>query len=78
LGLVQLHEDAEALRAAVAAERIDGAAITAATNDEARELNALIREDRVRAGLVDDARTIDGADGMSIGAGDLIQTRRND
>ncbi|MRH29599.1 AAA family ATPase [Microbacterium sp. SYP-A9085] len=78
LGLVLLHEDAEALRAAVAAERIDGAAITAATNDEARELNALIREDRVRAGVVDDARSIDGADGLSIGAGDLIQTRRND
>ncbi|PDQ35976.1 MAG: hypothetical protein B5766_02185 [Candidatus Lumbricidophila eiseniae] len=78
LGLVQLHEDADALRAAVAAERIDGAAITTATNDEARELNALIREDRVRTGVVDDARTIDGADGLSIGAGDLIQTRRND
>ena len=78
LGLVRLHEDTEALRAAVAAERIDGAAITAATNDEARELNTLIREDRVRAGAVDDARTIDGADGLSIGAGDLIQTRRND
>lgn len=78
LGLVRLHEDAEALRAAVAAQRIDGAAITAATNDEARELNTLIREDRVRAGAVDDARTIDGADGLSIGAGDLIQTRRND
>lgn len=78
LGLVRLHEDAEALRAAVAAERIDSAAITAATNDEAREINALIREGRVRAGAVDDARTIDGADGLSIGAGDLIQTRRND
>jgi len=78
LGLVRLHEDADALRAAVAAEWIDGAAITTATNDEARELNALIREDRVRAGLVDDTRTIDGADGLAISAGDLIQTRRND
>lgn len=78
LGLVVLHEDAETLRAAVAAERIDGAAITAATNDEAHELNALIREDRVRAGLVDDARTVDGSDGLSIARGDLIQTRRND
>jgi len=78
LGLVQLHEDADALRAAVAQERIDGAAITTATNDEARELNSLIREDRVRAGTVDDARTTDGADGLPIGAGDLIQTRRND
>lgn len=78
LGLVELHEDADALRAAVAADRIDGAAITAATNDEARELNALIREDRVRAGLVDDARIVEGSDGLSIGRGDLIQTRRND
>ncbi len=78
LGLVVLHEDTDALRAAVAADRIDGAAITAATNDEARELNALIREDRVRAGLVDDARTVEGSDGLSIGQGDLIQTRRND
>lgn len=78
LGLVVLHKDPETLRAAVAAERIDGAAITAATNDEARELNALIREDRVRTGLVDDARTLEGVDGLSIGRGDLIQTRRND
>ena len=78
LGLVVLHEDAEALRAAVAAKQIDGAAITAATNDEARELNALIRENRVRARLVDDARTAEGSDGLSIGRGDLIQTRRND
>ncbi|AWY96620.1 Hipothetical protein [Propionibacterium freudenreichii] len=73
-----LHEDTETLRAAVAADRIDEAAITAATNDEARELNALIRENRVRAGLVDDARTVEGSDGLSIGRGDLIQTRRND
>ncbi len=78
LGLVVLHEDTETLRAAVAAERINGAAITAATNDEARELNALIRENRVRAGLVDDARTVEGSDGLSMGRGDLIQTRRND
>jgi uncharacterized coiled-coil protein SlyX/thymidine kinase len=78
LGMVVLHEDTETLRAAVTAERIDGAAITTATNDEARELNALIREDRVRAGLVDDARTVEGSDGLSIGRGDLIQTRRND
>ena len=77
LDLVVLHEDAETLRAAIAAERIDGTAITAATNDEARELNALIREDRVREGVVDDARIVEGSDGLSIGRGDLIQTRRN-
>ncbi len=78
LGLVQLHQDVDELRAAIAAARIDGAVITAATNDEARELKTVIRENRVRAGLVDDARTAEGADGLPIGAGDLIQTRRND
>ncbi|MFV0375503.1 ATP-dependent DNA helicase [Microbacterium sp.] len=78
LGMIVLHEDAETLRAAIAAVRIDGATITAATNDEALELNALIREDRARAGLVDDARTVEGSDGLSIGRRDLIQTRRND
>ena len=46
--------------------------------DEARELNARIRETRVRAGLVDDARTTTGSDGLSIGRGDVIQTRQND
>ncbi|SCQ73186.1 Hypothetical protein PFR_JS17-2_2183 [Propionibacterium freudenreichii] len=28
--------------------------------------------------MVDDARTVEGSDGLSIGRGDLIQTRRND
>ncbi len=77
-GLVQLHEDADALRAAIACERIDGAAVTASTNDETLELNTLIREHRLRAGLVSDERTTDGSDGLPIGRGDLIQTRRND
>lgn len=40
------------------------------------------RPDRGRrrccAGLVDDARTVEGSDGLSIGRGGLIQTRRND
>ena len=49
-----------------------------ATNDEARELNARIRDERVRAGQVDDARTATGSDGLSIGRGDVIQTRQND
>jgi hypothetical protein len=78
LGLVHLHADIDALRAAVTQQRDDESAITGATNDEARELNALIHDDRVRSGLVDDARVVDGADGLPIGAGDLIQTRRND
>ncbi|WP_422933056.1 MobF family relaxase [Sinomonas sp. P47F7] len=78
LGLVQLHEDADAMRRAIARERIEGAAITTATNDDARALNTRIRDDRVRAGTVDDALTVEGSDGLSIGRGDLIQTRRND
>lgn len=52
--------------------------MTVATNDEARELNARIREERVRAGDVDDSRTVVGMDGLSIGRGDVIQTRQND
>ena len=43
-----------------------------------RELNARIRNERVRIGLVDDHRTTTGSDGLSIGRGDVIQTRRND
>ena len=77
-GLVQLHEDADALRATIARERIDGAAVTAATNDETLELNTLIREHRLRAGLVSDERTTVARDGLPIGRGDVIQTRRND
>ncbi|WP_454151035.1 MobF family relaxase [Microbacterium lacticum] len=78
LGLVVLHEDSEAMRETIGRDARDGDAITTATNDEARELNERIRETRVRAGLVDDARTTTGSDGLSIGAGDVIQTRQND
>ena len=78
LGLVVLHEDSEAMRETIGRDARDGDAITTATNDEARELNERIRETRVRAGLVDDARTTTGSDGLSIGAGDVIQARQND
>ncbi len=78
LGLVVLHESTEAVQEAIARDARDGDAITAATNDEARELNERIRDERVRSGLVDDARTTTGSDGLSIGAGDVIQTRQND
>ena len=40
-----------------AARFSNGDAITAATNDETRELNERIGDERVRAGVVDDART---------------------
>ena len=78
LGLVRVHESTDALQEAIAATARDGEAITTATNEEARELNARIREVRVRQGLVDDTRTTVGSDGLPIGTGDVIQTRRND
>ena len=78
LGLVALHQSAEAVREALAHDARDGDAITTATNDEARELNERIRDERVCSGMVDDRRTTTGSDGLSIGRGDVIQTRRND
>ncbi|HZL03630.1 MAG TPA: AAA family ATPase, partial [Cellulomonas sp.] len=77
LGLVVLHPSAEDAHAAIARSARDGDAVTTATNDEARVLNASIREVRVRRGEVDDARTAFGNDGLPIGAGDVIQTRTN-
>ncbi|HUG49510.1 MAG TPA: MobF family relaxase [Terrimesophilobacter sp.] len=78
LGLVVLHESTEAVQETIARDTHDGDAITVATNDEARELNARIRDERVRVGMVDDARTTTGRDGLPIGRGDVIQTRNND
>ncbi|RPF27276.1 TrwC relaxase [Georgenia muralis] len=78
LRLVRIHESNDALHEAIARTARDGEAITTATNEEARDLNERIRDARVTAGLVDDSRTASGADGLPIGAGDLIQTRRND
>ena len=48
-----LHESTEAMQEAIARDAREGDAITAATNDEARELNARIRQERVRAGVVE-------------------------
>ncbi|MFK4728811.1 MobF family relaxase [Agromyces mediolanus] len=78
LGLVAIHESPDAQLEALAREWREGCTMTVATNDEARELNARIREERVRAGDVDDSRTAIGSDGLRIGRGDVIQTRRND
>ncbi|MFF2275587.1 MobF family relaxase [Agromyces sp. NPDC058126] len=78
LGLVAIHESPDAQLEALAREWREDCAMTVATNDEARELNARIREERVRTGEVDDSRTVIGSDGLSIGRGDVIQTRRND
>jgi thymidine kinase len=78
LGLVVLHESTEVAQDAIAHVTRDGDAITVATNDEARELNSRIRDERVQKGGVDDTRTTTGSDGLAIGAGDVIQTRKND
>ncbi|WP_249379782.1 MobF family relaxase [Actinotalea sp. K2] len=77
LGLVVLHPSTEDAHDAVARTARDGDAVTVATNDEARALNSAIREVRVRRGDVDDAHTTYGSDGLPIGAGDVVQTRRN-
>src|SRR5690625_4025992 len=77
LGLIRLHADADELREHLATSRRDGEAITVASNDEAARLNDRIRDERTRAGVVDDTTTATGSDGLSIGRGDLIQTRKN-
>ena len=77
MNLVTLHTDDDAAREHITAHAHDGEAITVATNDEAAELNERIRAGRVERGEVDDTATATGSDGLSIGAGDLIQTRKN-
>ncbi|RXW33483.1 MobF family relaxase [Propioniciclava flava] len=77
LSLVTLHADEERAREHIAAHARDGEAIIVATNDEAAALNERIRTGRIERGEVDDAVTATGSDGLPIGAGDLIQTRRN-
>jgi ATP-dependent exoDNAse (exonuclease V) alpha subunit len=78
MNLVTLHADDAAAREHIAGCAQDGGAITVATNDQASELNERIRALRVERGGVDDTATATGRDGLPIGAGDLIQTRRND
>ena len=78
LGLVRLLADAERLHENIAHHRNNGEAVTVATNDEAARLNERIRDQRVRAGAVDNTVTATGSDRLPIGRGDLIQTRKND
>ncbi|WP_342745300.1 MobF family relaxase [Compostimonas suwonensis] len=78
MGLVTLHGDEEHAQQHIAENAHDGEAVTVATNDEAAELNERIRTGRIERGEVDDALTATGSDGLPIGVGDLIQTRRND
>ncbi|WP_354478070.1 MobF family relaxase [Marisediminicola sp. UYEF4] len=78
LGLVVVHNSSEDVHDVIARDASEGDAIIVSTNEEARELNARIREERVRVGLIDDVRTVAGNDGLLFGRGDVIQTRRND
>ncbi|WP_222851801.1 MobF family relaxase [Phytoactinopolyspora mesophila] len=78
LGLIRLHGNDEAMREHIATTADEDDAITVATNDQVRAFNERIRAERVQRGEVDDARTVTGSDGLSIGVGDVIQTRRND
>lgn len=78
MNLVALHADNEQTRSHITDQAQDGEAITVASNDEAAALNERIRTGRIERGEVDDTTTATGSDGLSIGAGDLIQTRRND
>ncbi len=77
LGLVRLHANDEEVREHIAGPRREGEAVTVTSNDEARTMNARIREERVARGEVDDRHTATGSDGLPIGAGDVIQTRKN-
>ncbi len=77
LGLIRLHDSGDEAREHIAQQRQDSEAITVSTNDEARTVNARIREERVSQGVVDDTTTVYGNDGLPIGAGDVIQTRKN-
>jgi hypothetical protein len=77
-GLIALYESDDAVQETIAKTTSTADGITAATNDEARALNERIRVERVQHGEVDNARTAFGSDGLPIGAGDVIQTRRNE
>lgn len=77
LGLIQLHTEADELCEHLSISKRDGEAVTVASNDEAAWLNDRIRVERTRLSLVDDTTTTSGSDGLSIGRGDLIQTRKN-
>ena len=82
--MVVVHaSEAEAI-AAIAAdvapdlERPGAVAVTVATNAEAEAVNRAVRELRVAAGTVNDTVVTFGMEGVRIGPGDHIVTRRND
>ncbi|MCX7522730.1 AAA family ATPase [Microbacterium sp. STN6] len=78
LGSIRVHANGEDVHEHISQRAREGEAVTVSSNDEARIVNARIREERVAQGLVDDTRTVYGSDGLPIGRGDVIQTRKND
>ena len=82
--MVVLHASEAEATAAIAAdvapdlERPGAVAVTVATNAEAELVNAAVRELRVAAGTVNDTAVTFGMEGVRIGPGDYIVTRRND
>jgi hypothetical protein len=72
-----MTETAAADYTALAANGTD-ALLIAADNALRRELSRRVRENLLRLGLVDDARTVTVADGAVAGRGDLIMCTRND
>ncbi|MGO1539884.1 MAG: MobF family relaxase [Leucobacter sp.] len=78
MGLVHLYESEDAVHEHIALSSAPGDAITVATNEEAQELNSRIQALRLEQGELNHARTVTGSDGLDIGAGDVIQTRKND
>src|SRR5699024_10274513 len=78
MGLMHLHDSEDTLHEHIAATTAPGDAVTVATNEEARELNARIQAVRLARGDLDHTRTVTGSDGLDIGTGDVIQARKND
>jgi hypothetical protein len=70
--------EAIARQAASEAARPGTLSVTVSTNEDVAALNEATRRLRVIAGEVEDARTATGIDGVRIGTGDRIVTRRND
>lgn len=83
-GHVRLHaSDADAL-AVIAIETADrfiagdSQSVSLGTNDAVEAVNQIVREQLVDAGVVDNSRTVHGSDGLEIGIGDRVTTRKND
>ncbi len=82
--MVVVHANEAEAVAAIAAdvapdlERPGAVAVTVATNAEAELVNQAVRELRVAAGTVHDTVVASGMEGIRIGVGDHIVTRRND